>query len=358
MKIVFSGGGTLGPVTPLLALMETLQAAEPGAHEFLWITTERGVEIPLLKKYGVAVLSIPSGKFRRYFSWKNFSDLRQFFKGVAVARAALQDFKPDVCVTAGGFVSVPVHFAARMLKIPTLVHQQDIKIGLANRLMSWFASAITVSVPQQLEQFKKGRAVYTGNPVRPSIRQGSREAGVEMFRLDESRATVFIFGGGTGAEAINRAVEGMVSAGCELFQIIHVTGMHRGRPSANETPFYHAYPFLTAEMSHAYAAADVVVARAGFNTITEIAACGKPAILIPIGRSHQTLNATWAEAAGAARILPEDHLSPDSLLEAIRDLLTDHEGYAALAAGAEGLFPADAAERILAQLRKISQKAA
>lgn len=355
MKIIFSGGGTLGPVTPLLALIETLNVHEPGAHEFLWIATERGVEIPLLKKAGVTVVAIPSGKLRRYFSMKNFSDLLQMVRGFRAAREIIRDFSPDVCVTAGGYVSVPVHLAAWMSGVPTLVHQQDVHIGLANKIMSWWAARVTVSLSQHVAQFKKGHAIFTGNPVRPSIVTGTHETAVQMFKLDPSRATVFIFGGGTGAEIINAAVETMVPEACELFQIIHVTGMNRARPRAAH-PHYHTFPFLTAEMAAAYAAADVVVARAGFNTITEIAACGKPAILIPIHGSHQELNAAWVVAAGAAVIVREADLTGETLLGAVRDLLADQETYESMALAARGLFPADAAGKILQEIANLSQK--
>ncbi len=351
MKIIFSGGGTLGPVTPLLALIEHARSSG-SADEFLWIGTERGVEIPLLKKYGVTTVTIPCGKFRRYFDVRNVSDLWRTVRGVQQARAIIKKFAPEVCVTAGGFVSVPVHIAAWLCGVPTIVHQQDVVIGLANRIMARWARIITASIPSHKDFFGAARTHVIGNPVRPSILAGSRERAQELFHLDPERATVFCFGGGTGAESLNVAVQQMAQESNGLFQIIHLTGMERER-STLQAPFYHPYPFFTTEMAHAYAVADVVVARAGFNTIAESAAWGKPMVLVPIDHGHQVMNAAFAGGHGAAIVLKNSSLNSAEMFEAIRELLADQTRYTACADAAHQLLPPQATERLWQEICKI-----
>ncbi|OGH61071.1 MAG: undecaprenyldiphospho-muramoylpentapeptide beta-N-acetylglucosaminyltransferase [Candidatus Magasanikbacteria bacterium RIFCSPHIGHO2_01_FULL_50_8] len=354
MKILLSGGGTLGPVTPLLALVETARTSGE-SHEFFWIGTERGVELPLVRKAGIQTYTIPSGKIRRYFDFKNFSDLCNMVRGFFAARRLLKELQPDVVMSAGGFVSVPVHYAAWMLGIPSVVHQQDVLVGLSNRLMSWIATRVTVSLEQQLTQFNKRKVVCTGNPVRPSVMHGSRERGVEIFHLDPDRATVFVFGGGTGSDAMNRAVAQIVAEYDDgQLQIIHLTGRDR-RFSVAPTPYYHPYQFFTAEMADAYAVADVVVSRSGFNAITEICAWGKPSILVPIKNSHQEANAAYAAAAGGAFVVDEGELDGARLFGKIRDLLADEESYDRMARASFGLFRGGAAGEILGVLESVQQ---
>ena len=347
MKILFSGGGTLGPVTPLLALVETLRARENAADfEFVWIGTERGVELPYIRKAGIQTFTISSGKLRRYFSLKNFTDIVQLMKGFFQSRAILKEHRPDVVVTAGGFVSVPVHFAAWTMGIPSVVHQQDVVIGLANRIMSVIATKITVSIEDHLKKFNSKKVVYTGNPVRPSVLGGSREKGIELFKLQPDRATVFIFGGGTGAENINQTVEQLVKDCAGMFQIIHLMGSNRTQSHVVDN-FYHPYPFFIGEMAHAYAAADVIVSRAGFNAISEIAAWGKPAILIPIHGSHQEANANFVAQMSGVIVLDEISLTASELYEQIRRLLTDEAAYKEQSEQLVKIFPHDAAAHVV-----------
>ncbi len=364
MKIVFSGGGTLGPVTPLIAVIEELRVTahdDTNTHEILWIGTERGVELPFLRKLGIEVVTIPSGKLRRYFTWKNFSDIRNSMRGFFAARRILKEFSPDVVVSAGGFVSVPVHYAAWSLGIKSVVHQQDVVIGLANKIMSWIATCITVSTEEHLKKFggtRNRHVVYTGNPVRSSVLAGNRETAIELFHLQPDLATVFVFGGGTGADAINRVMDAVVRESGGQFQIIHLTGSERRVTPISDVPTYHPYPFFMGEMAHAYAVADVVVARAGFNTITEIAAWGKPTILIPMYRSHQEANAAWAMAHKAAHVVGEMELTSENLLREIREILSNEEKYTQFSDDARALFPDHACKRVTAEILGIKTRLA
>lgn len=354
MKILFSGGGTLGPVTPLLAVAEELRSRD-ASHEFFWIGTERGAELPLIRKAGIQTFTIPSGKLRRYFDFKNFTDIKNIVRGFFAARSLLKELQPDVVMSAGGFVSVPVHYAAWSLGIPSVVHQQDIVIGLSNKLMSWVAKRVSVSVEEQLQKIAPKKAVLTGNPVRASVLAGDPDKGIELFRLDPERATVFVFGGGTGSDAINRAVEQLVRECAAQFQIIHLTGSERSQPQVHAS-YYHPYPFLMGEMAHAYATADLVIARAGFNTISEIAAWGKPSILIPMHGTHQEANAEWAANAGAAVVIDEYSLSTENLFQKIRELLTDESEYQRMSEAAENLFPSHAVDKVVDVLEESHNK--
>lgn len=350
MKILFSGGGTLGPVTPLLALVETIRARSDAADfEFLWIGTERGVELPYVRRAGIPLYTISSGKLRRYFSLANLTDFWHIISGVFEARRLLREHRPDVVVTAGGFVSVPVHIAAWTCGIPSIVHQQDVIVGLANRIMSWFATRITVSIDEHLKKFNPKKTVLTGNPVRPSMFAGSEERGREIFKLQSDRATIFVFGGGTGSDTINRATQQLVHESLGMFQIIHLTGTNRTQSDVSD-PFYHPYPFFIGEMADAYAVADVVVGRAGFNTISEVAAVGKPSILIPMYGSHQEVNAAWAARQGAARVVSDMELSSERLMDEIRGILENEEVYKKMSDAAAVLFPRGAAERIIEEI--------
>lgn len=354
MKILFSGGGTLGPVTPLLAVIEELRAQKVVA-EIFWIGTAGGVELPLLRSYGVTTFIIPAGKLRRYFSWLNFVDGINILRGLVSAYGLLKKIKPNIVVTTGGFVSVPVHYAAALQGIPQIVHQQDVEIGLANRLMSWVATKITVSIEAQTKLFAARKVEWIGNPVRRSVLEVEREAAQKLFKLDPALPTVFVFGGGTGSEIINVATEEMAEEASGQFQIIHVTGTRQPGKDLRY-PQYHPYPFFVREMGSAYAAADLVVGRAGFSTISELAAWGKPAILIPKHATHQEKNAAWAGAAGAAVVLSEVSLTGENLLQTIREVFGDAEKYEEMRVRAEGLFPAGARERLVTIILALAKR--
>lgn len=354
MKIVFSGGGTLGSVTPLLAVAEVLRIRD-SSHEFFWIGTERGVEHAFVRQAGIESFTIPAGKLRRYFSFATITDLLRAISGFFAATAILKKIKPDVVVAAGGFVSVPVHFAAARLGIPQIIHQQDAIVGLATKLMSLTAKKITAALPVHARAFGRKKITILGNPVRFSIMNGDADRATERFHLSKDLATVFIVGGGTGAEALNQAVQQMLTSINGQFQVIHLTGMLRERPQ-NTEPWYHPYPFFTREMADAYAIADIIVSRAGFNALSEISAWGRPAIFIPMPKSHQEDNARFAEQAGAAVILPQSTLSGNTLLQTIRDIFTDNQKYRAMSDAMRSLLPHGAAERFADVIENIVER--
>lgn len=345
MRILFAGGGTLGPVTPLLATAEAIQKKREDT-EFFWIGTYDGPEFGMVDSAGIPFFAVSSGKFRRYFSWRNFTDPFLVIAGFFQALRLLGEIKPDVVVSAGGFVAVPVIWAAGMKRIPVHVHQQDILSGLANRLSLPFASSVSVVFERSAADFAKHRPVWTGNPVRGMIFTGTRDEARDVFGLEEGVPTLLVLGGGTGAAVLNDLVRDAVPLLTQDIQILHVTGKGKMPRQAGEITRYHPVEFLKDEMRHAYAAADLVVTRAGMGTLTELAALGAPIVIVPMPGSHQELNAKFFAEKDAAVTMDERRLIPEKFAQAVRDLLDDHEKLAALSTNICALTRPDAAERV------------
>lgn len=325
MKIILSGGGTLGPVTPLLAIRETIQKQHPHA-EFLWVGTTRGPERELLEKQGIGFTTLSSGKFRRYISLWNVIDIVRIIIGFFQSVRLLLHESPDLCISAGGFISVPLHWAAWFLGIPTWVHSQDIQVGLANKLMSPFARVVTTSLEKNLKAFSKRKSIWLGNPVRSDIMQGKKEEAFKLFNLRKDKPVVFATGGGTGSLRVNQMIVEAMPHLKDFVQVIHLSGKERPQElvsrAANLYTDYHTYQFFTDEMKHAYAAADIVISRGGFGTLTEIAALGKIAIIIP-KPGHQVENVRFLEQHGAAIFVDERTADGLYLAKTIRQLLQD-----------------------------------
>lgn len=343
MHILFTGGGTLGPVTPLIAVKDAIKAAEPAA-EFSWIGTASGPEEALVRAAGIAFHSVPAGKLRRYLDLRNFTDHFRVLAGFARSLRLLRRLRPDVVVSAGGFVAVPVIWAAALLRIKVHVHQQDARPGLANRLTAVFAHTMSVAFEKSLADFKRHSPVWTGNPVRPELRNGSRGEAAKFFGLDVGLPTVLVIGGGTGSASLNALTLGALPRLLASAQVIHGTG--RAKSAAAEHPRYRGYELLKEEMRHAYALADVVAARAGMGTLSEISGLGKAAVLVPIAASHQEDNADIYCAAGAAVCLDELEINAGQFADAVLALLADPQKRRVLAEAAEKIMPAGADRRI------------
>ena len=319
MKILFSGGGTLGPVTPLLALYEHIKD-RPGVTA-VWVGTEHGPEEILVQKAGIPFVSLPASKLRRYFSFQTVRDAFVFVQALFYAFFLLRRVRPNVCISAGGYVSVPLHFAARILGIPTWIHQQDVELGLANRLMAPAATLITVALPQSLAFFPKEKTQMLGNPVRPSMLSGDKGAAIQRFGLDPNLPVIFATGGGTGSEKINILITQVALELEDQCQIIHLTGKERkivepDRPLQH----YHTYEFLDEAMADAYAASDIVICRGGFGTLSELSALKKAAIVIPKS-GHQEENVRLCADLGGIVSVHEQSITPLELSDKIRGLL-------------------------------------
>jgi len=327
MKVMFSGGGTLGPVTPLLGLAEIILQKYPNT-EFVWVGTKNGPEQELIAKYHIRFVTISSGKLRRYFSFLNILDWFKIKIAFWQSLFLLLKEKPDILISAGGYISVPLHIAGWFHSIPSWIHQQDVQVGLANKIMAPFAKVITTALEENVKNFKKSKTLWLGNPVRQDIYEGSVKKAQEIFRLKRDLPVVFATGGGTGSSKINQLI---VEASQHLknhAQIIHLTGKERldtlARHAEKIIDNYQTYKFFTTEMKHAYAIADVVVSRGGFGTITELSALGKASILIPLP-GHQEENVEFLGKAGAVIVMKQNLTDSYKLAKTIQELLTHKE---------------------------------
>lgn len=342
MKFLLSGGGTGGSVTPLLALYEAIKEHDQSA-EFLWVGTKNGPEVVLAKSYEIPFESIPSGKLRRYFSLKNFTDPFRIAAGFAKSFFIIIKFKPDYILTAGSFVSVPLVLSAALLKKKIVVHQQDVLVGLANKIMKSYAFLVTVSLETSLKDFKK--AVFTGNPVRKTVLSKSDKAKYAVS--SNNLPTVLIMGGGTGSAAINELTRKTVSSLTEFCNIIHITGGRIDGSITSEN--YRQYEFIT-DISAVYAASDLIVCRAGMSTLSELSVLGKPAIVIALPDSHQELNAREFAKKNSIVLINQKELTPESFSRAIYLMLNNKGQLQFISNNIKKMMPPDAALKIVSLL--------
>ncbi len=341
MRVLLTGGGTMGSASPLLSVASQLRSQKKECG-ILWIGTYTGPEKAVVKEADIPYAAIFSGKLRRYFSWRNFIDPFFIIIGFFQALFIIKKFDPDVILSAGAYVSVPAVWAGRLLGKKIIIHQQDIVPGLANKLMAPFAEKITVTFERSLDDYERSKAVWIGNPIRPELLFGSRDKCYETFGLEQGIPVVLILGGGTGSEVLNGLVESSKEELSKFCQIIHLTG--KGKGKNKDSGRYHSRDFLTNEMGDVYAAANIVVARAGLSTLTEICGLGKAAILVPIPYTHQEENASFFKDKEAAVVLDQEKLSKGSFISAIKELAEDASKRQKLKYNAINIMRADAAE--------------
>lgn len=326
MKIILSGGGTLGPVIPLLAIAESYHKKNPAA-QFLWVGTKNGPEKMVVQKAGLPFFAIGAGKWRRYFSWLNLADIFKIIVAFFQSLVLLWNEKPDLLISCGGFVSVPLHFAGWLMGIPSWVHQQDVEIGLANKLMFPFAQKITTALSDTTRTLPIKKTEWIGNPSRNlHIAQTENNATMRArFNVPENVPVIFALGGGTGSASINKIILEALPQLPKNWHIIHLLGLERPKElserAAGAFPNYHVFDFFTDEMKYAYAVADVVVARAGFSTLTELAALGKPAVLLPMFGTHQEENARMFAQHGGVIMLEQGADTGLKLAQVLRELM-------------------------------------
>ena len=344
----------MGSVTPLLAVAEELKKREAAA-EFLWIGTKSGPEKKIVELSGIKFISVPAGKLRRYFSGWNFLMPFLLVAGFFKSLWLIFKFKPKMILSAGGFVAVPVIWAGWFLRVPSLVHQEDLRPGLANKLTARFAKIITVTFSESLKYFP--RAIVTGNPVRAEIFSGNKERAAENHNLEKNLPAVFVLGGGTGALELNKIVAASALELVKFCQVIHMTG---GRVDENlkvkmenikrETARYHTVDFLTKDLPDVFSAAELIISRAGMATLTELAALGKPTVIIPISGSHQEDNAYYFKKQNAVVVWEEKNITPENFVVAISDLLNDKVELENLSRNIKEIMPVDAAQRIVDEI--------
>lgn len=352
-KIILTGGGSAGHVTPNLALLPQLLAEGIEVH---YIGTADGIERTILsERKDVTYHIISSGKLRRYFSWKNFTDPFRVVRGLFQARRVMREVKPAAVFSKGGFVSVPVVIAAHGKHIPVVTHESDYTPGLANKINAKFADKICVTFEDTLAHVS-AKGVHTGTPIRPELYQGDKERGLAFLGFDDKKPVLLIMGGSLGASVVNDAVRAALPKLLISYDIVHLCGKGKVEERLNQ-PGYRQFEYVNEELPDVLAATDVVVSRAGANAVFEFLALSKPALLIPLPRSasrgDQILNAGYFARKGFAMVLEQESLTPETLLDAVNDLYDRRLSFIATMS-AEPL--ADGTDEVLAVIRNAMKK--
>ncbi len=328
-KIVLTGGGTAGHCIPNLALVPRLKEL---GFEIMYIGSYEGIEKRLSEGAGLQYKGISSGKLRRYFSFRNFTDPFRVLKGFSEANHILKEYRPDIVFSKGGFVSVPVVRAAAHLKIPVIIHESDMTPGLANKLSYHSADKICCSFRDTLTLLPPEKAVFTGSPIRAELLKGDREKAKAFTGIRrQGYPSIMIIGGSLGAQKVNEAVRRILPKLLTTHNVIHLCGKGKLDPTLNRTSGYVQYDYIEGELPDLFAMADLVISRAGSNAIFELLALRKPNILIPLpsesSRGDQILNARAFEKAGYSYVLPQEDMNDDTLLEAIQKVEENRERY-------------------------------
>lgn len=329
-KIVLTGGGTAGHVTPNIALLDGLR--EKG-FSISYIGSYNGIERELISQCNIEYYPISSGKLRRYFDIKNFTDPFRVVKGFGQARRLLKMLSADIIFSKGGFVSVPVVLAAKTLGIPVIIHESDMTPGLANRIAMRGATKICCNFPETLVFLPEGKAVLTGSPIRKELLSGNADKARADLGFLEDKPVILVMGGSIGSVFINNAVRDALDELLDRFQIIHLCGKGNLDPACDNREGYRQFEYISDELCDFFALASLVISRAGANSICELLALRKPNILIPLSlnasRGDQILNARSFEKQGFSCVLKEEKVNRDSLINAIDSVYDEREKYVA-----------------------------
>ena len=308
-KIVLTGGGSAGHVTPNIALLPSLKNA---GYEITYMGSYDGIEKKLIGDFDLPYVGISTGKFRRYLDLKNLTDPFRVLKGFSEARKFLKTYRPNVIFSKGGFVSVPVVRAGASLGIPCIIHESDMTPGLANRICISAAKKVCCNFPETLKQLPADKAVLTGSPIRAELTQGNKLAGLKLC------------GFSLGAANVNKAVREALPKLLTDFQVVHLCGKDKIDNLLLNTSGYKQFEYIKSELKDLFAMADVVISRAGANAICELLALKKPNILIPLpassSRGDQLLNAKSFEAQGFSIVIQEDDITTELLVDKVHEL--------------------------------------
>lgn len=327
-RIILTGGGTAGHVTPNIALLPGLKELGYDIH---YIGSYNGIEKKLIEQFGIPYHGISSGKLRRYFSMQNFTDPFRVLKGFGEAKKLIKSLKPDVIFSKGGFVSVPVVIAGKQCHVPTIIHESDMTPGLANRLAIPSATKVCCNFPETLNHLPKEKAVLTGSPIRQELLTGDRADALKFCGLTADKPVILIIGGSLGSVIVNNAVRKILPELLKNFQVIHLCGKDKIDTSLKELKGYVQFEYIQDELKDLFALADIVISRAGANAICELLALHKPNLLIPLSanasRGDQILNARSFERQGFSIVLEEEELNDSTLLDAINKLYQEKDAY-------------------------------
>ncbi|MBA2651739.1 MAG: undecaprenyldiphospho-muramoylpentapeptide beta-N-acetylglucosaminyltransferase [Tatlockia sp.] len=321
-RIVFTGGGTAGHVTPNLALIEALQKDD---WQIDYIGSDDGVEKAMLASVNIPYHSISTGKLRRYFSWKNCIDPFKTFFGIGQAYRLLRKLKVDIVFSKGGFVAFPVVVAAWLNRIPVIAHESDLSPGLANRLSFPFVDKICVTFAAAKQHFKnQARVEVTGTPIRHELFNGSKEKGLALCGFNDALPCLLVMGGSQGSLRLNNALRAALPALCKDYQVIHLCGKGKVDKAFLNQEGYHQFEYVNKELADLFAAAELIVSRAGANSLYEILALQKPHVLIPLSlkasRGDQIQNARYFKQQGISCVIDDESLTTENFLQAISEV--------------------------------------
>ncbi len=343
--VFFTGGGTAGHVYPGLSVAEALLRKMPDAR-VIWIGSKKGMEEKIVRASGIEFIGIASGKLRRYFSFRNFTDIFRIKAGLIKAFFIMGRYRPAVVFSKGGFVSVPPVIAAGLRKIPVYSHESDVTPGLATRINSRFSEKILVSYEKTMKYITAGKAVLTGNPLRSAIFSADSDNGRKIAGAGNKKI-IMVLGGSQGALQINRLIEQLLPELAGKYFIIHQTGKHDFNSEIPDG--YMRREYINEELPDLMAAADIIISRAGASTLWETAALGKPSILIPLGtgasRGDQAMNADVFREAGASVVL-EGFVTAEQLKTEIDRIMNDDKLKSSMAEAALQLVKENPAEII------------
>lgn len=326
-KIVLTGGGTAGHVTPNIALLPGLKEL---GYEIHYIGSYEGIESKLIADFDIPYYGIATGKFRRYLDPKNLTDPFRVIKGYTEARKILKQIQPDIVFSKGGYVSVPVVRAAASLKIPCIIHESDMTPGLANKLCIPVAEKVCCNFPETMQYIPEEKAILTGSPIREELSKGNKIAALDLCGFDANTPVIMVIGGSLGAANVNKAVRDALPELLKDFQVVHICGKDKIDNMLLTTKGYKQFEYVKAELKDIFAMADVVISRAGANAICELLALKKPNVLIPLmagSRGDQILNAKSFESQGYSKVLMEDDITNQLLIDTVHELYFNKRTY-------------------------------
>ena len=326
--IVLTGGGTAGHVTPNIAMIPVLREA---GYKISYIGSYNGIEKKLIEELDIPYYGISSGKLRRYFDVKNFTDPFRVLKGFHEAKKLMKQLKPDIVFSKGGFVTVPVVIAAKKCKVPAIIHESDMTPGLANKLCIPSAVKVCCNFPETVKNLPQEKAVLTGTPIRKELLSGDKEAGRRFCGFTSDKPVLMVIGGSLGAASVNNHIRSILPELLKEFQVVHLCGKDKTDESLTGTEGYVQYEYIKNELADLFALSDIVISRAGANAICEISALHKPNLLIPLSanasRGDQILNARSFERQGFSMVLEEEEITDQKLLDSIRSLYSNRHSY-------------------------------
>lgn len=327
-RILLTGGGTAGHVTPNIALLPRLREL---GYEISYMGSYDGIEKKLIEELQIPYYGISSGKLRRYFDPKNFTDPFKVIKGYGEACRIMKKLSPDVLFSKGGFVSVPVVLAAKRYHVPAIIHESDMTPGLANKLCIPSAKKVCCNFPETIQYLPRDKAVLTGSPIRQELLRGDRLHALRFTGLSANKPVILVMGGSMGAAAVNEAVRRILPTLLKEFQVVHLCGAGKLDPSLGHLAGYVQYEYIKNELKDLFALADIVISRAGANAICELLALKKPSLLIPLSaaasRGDQILNARSFEKQGFSIVLEEEEITNEALLQAVHTLYQNRTSF-------------------------------